>query len=121
MPQPSHNLAGPLIWLGVVAAVVGTTLFLGWWARRTPEPLEVRVQRRLERVGKRARVAWPIGATLQEYGALLAARLGGAALLRELVTLLERARYGPNGLDSLEERRLQAADERLRDLFRRKR
>jgi transglutaminase-like putative cysteine protease len=111
--EPQAETNGPLIWAAVLV-ILGLLTAGGLWLGRrpAPPPLVIQVQQRLERNGARAGVAWPTGATLHEYGALLEPRLDGAAgALRELIELVERARYGQYELDSGEERQLRAAEE----------
>jgi transglutaminase-like putative cysteine protease len=111
----SSGLRGPLIWLAVLIALGLLTaggILLGRHA--VPAPLVAQVQQRLERNGARAGVPWPAGATLHEYGALLAPRLDGAAeALDEIVELVARVRYGHHALRADEELRLRAAEERV--------
>jgi transglutaminase-like putative cysteine protease len=105
------TVSGPLIWLAVLAALAALTA-AGLWLGRRPGPLVAQVQLRLERNGARAGVAWPPGATLHEYGALLEPRLDGTApALHELIELIERVRYSRYELDEREERQLRAAEE----------
>jgi hypothetical protein len=87
---------------------------LGRGRRPAPAPLVTQVQLRLERTGTRAGVAWPIGATLHEYGALIEPLLGTSiGALREVVELIERVRYGRGELREDEQRRLRAAEARV--------
>jgi transglutaminase-like putative cysteine protease len=111
--SPPQQANGPLIWLVVLALVVLLTA-LGLRLRfpAAPAPLVTQVQARLERHGARAGVPWPPGATLHEYGALLAPRLDGAVeALYEIIELVERARYGGHKLREEEQVRLRAAGE----------
>lgn len=74
------------------------------------------IQFQFEHYGLRLGVPWPAGATLQEYAALLAPRLGPAApALAQLVALLEQARYSPDHtLSAAELAQLRAAWQQLR-------
>jgi transglutaminase-like putative cysteine protease len=113
-PQPDR-VRGPLIWLAVIGLLVLASLG-GWWLAqpRRERPAADQAQLALERFGVRAGVPWPAGATLHEYGALLAPHANGQAdALRDLVLLLEIARYGGRALDPAERRQLEAAGERL--------
>ena len=112
--QPS-SLRGPLIWAAVLALVVLLTGLGLRWGRPHPRPaLAVEVQRQLERSGARAGVPWPAGATLHEYGDMLEPRAADAAdALREVVDLVERARYSGRPLRGEQEGRLRAAASRL--------
>lgn len=107
---------GPLIWIGVLALVALVTaagLLIG--RPRPPEHPVVQAQLALERFGARAGVPWPVGATLHEYGALLEPHADGAGpALREIIGLVELARYGGRELGTDEQRRLIAASEQLR-------
>ncbi|HWQ12509.1 MAG TPA: DUF4129 domain-containing protein, partial [Roseiflexaceae bacterium] len=87
--------------------------------RAAPPPV-TQAQHALEHFGARAGVPWPTGATLHEYGALLAPHADGAAeALHDVVALVALARYGGRPLDQEEERRLLAASEQLRHTQRR--
>ncbi|GAB4193766.1 MAG: hypothetical protein OHK0022_09010 [Roseiflexaceae bacterium] len=91
-----------LLGLAAIIALVAVLL-----RRERPLPLALRVQAGLERLGRQAGVAWPAGATLHEYGALLAPRLGPASdAMAALVDLVERARYGRRELTRAEEQQL---------------
>lgn len=118
-PAPA---ARPLLAWGLAAlaggAIAAAGGWLAWRAARVP-PL-ARAQLRLERIGRRAGVPWPAGATLHEYGRLLAARGGGGwPALDELVATLEAARYGRRPLGPAELRRLRRAEAELRARLRR--
>jgi len=111
--QPAP-LTGPLIWAATLAIVALLTALGIWLGRRRPRPLVAQVQERLERGGAQAGVAWPAGATLHEYGALLAPHAGDATgALGEVVDLVERARYSGRPLRGDQEGRLRAAAERV--------
>jgi transglutaminase-like putative cysteine protease len=112
--QPAGGY-GPLIWATVLAAVALLTwLGLRRARPRRPPTLATAVQRRLERSGARAGVAWPGGATLHEYGALLEPHAGDAAdALHEVVELVEHERYGGQPLRGEQEQRLRSAAERV--------
>jgi len=73
----------------------------------------------LEHYGACAGIAWPAGTTLREYGELVAVFLRDPGPLRELVSLIEQARYGGRGLNIDEQRRLRTARERVRAQLRR--
>ena len=76
--------------------------------------LAIEVQRRLERQGARAGVAWPAGATLNEYGELLVPKTGSDAnALHEVVDLVGQARYSGQPLGSDAETRLRVMAERV--------
>jgi transglutaminase-like putative cysteine protease len=113
--QAQDRVTGPLIWAGVLALVALATaagLLVGRPRRAAPPVTQAQLA--LERFGARAGVAWPVGATLHEYGALLAPHADGASeALEDVVALVERARYAGRRLDQEEERRLLAASERL--------
>jgi transglutaminase-like putative cysteine protease len=109
------RVRGPLIWAAVLVVMVVGGLALWRLGRRPPPPTALaRAQLALERWGERLGVAWPPGATIQEYAQLLEGRTGDARpALRELVVLVQHARYGAHHLDADEERRLLAAEERV--------
>lgn len=112
-PQPGPWLAWALA--GLAGAAVALA---GWWlGRRARQPALARAQLALERIGLRAGVPWPGGATLHEYGRLLEAR-GGAAL-PELIALIEGARYGRRPLSATQERQIRRAIADLRASLRR--
>jgi transglutaminase-like putative cysteine protease len=112
--QPDRT-TGPLIWAGVLALVAlltAASLLAG--RSRPPRSAVALAQRALERFGVSAGVAWPAGATLHEYGDMLAPHANGqAAALRDVVELVGLARYGGRPLAPEEERRLTVACERL--------
>ncbi len=111
-PEPVTSAPLPaLLGLAAIIALAAALLL----RRGRPLPLALRVQAGLERLGGRAGVAWPVGATLHEYGALLAPRLGPAAeAMAALVDLVERARYGQRELTRAEEQQLALAWEAVR-------
>ncbi|HEU5099441.1 MAG TPA: transglutaminaseTgpA domain-containing protein [Roseiflexaceae bacterium] len=114
--QPS-DARGPLIWLAVLAIVALLTGAGIWLGRARPRPtraLALEVQRRLERLGVRAGVPWPTGATLNEYGQLLEPKTGSdTPALHDVVDLVGQARYSGQPLGSDEESRLLLAAERV--------
>jgi hypothetical protein len=114
---PRDRTTGPLVWAGVLALVALVTAAGFLLGRPRPQPpLVERAHLALERFGAREGVAWPRGATLHEYGALLIPHTSGnPEALHDVVTLVELARYGAHGLAPDEERRLLAASERLGD------
>jgi transglutaminase-like putative cysteine protease len=121
LDQAQPFVSGPL--LGLVALVVLGLLAAGgvWLGRRLrPVPLVTQVQRDLERHGRQAAIAWPDGATLQEYAALLAPQLDDDGALHELIGLIEQARYGGHALSDAEQRQLRAAGEQVWARLRRK-
>jgi transglutaminase-like putative cysteine protease len=121
LDQAQPFVSGPL--LVVVALVLIGLLAVGgvWLGRRLrPVPLVTQVQRDLERHGRQATIAWPDGATLQEYGALLAPQLDDDGALHELIGLIEQARYGGHALSNAEQRRLRAASQQVWARLRRK-
>jgi hypothetical protein len=81
--------------------------------RRWPAEPVGQAQKKLEWYGSRAGVAWPQGATLREYAALLASQISDNESLPEIVELVERAQYGRYTLDADEQRRLQMAGEQV--------
>jgi transglutaminase-like putative cysteine protease len=120
IPEPApaeapRGSSGPLIWLGIFALVALLT-GLGFWMgrpRRMPT-LAFEVQRQLERQGTRAGVAWPTGATINEYGALLSPKTGSDAnALQEVVDLVGQARYSGQPLGDEAETRLRVMAERV--------
>ena len=120
VPEPEtvaepRNMSGPLIWVAVfatVALLIGVGVWLGR-PRRT-KVFAIEVQRRLERQGAQAGVAWPAGATLNEYGALLEPKTGSDAnALHEVVDLVGQARYSGQPLGGEAETRLRVMAERV--------
>jgi hypothetical protein len=111
-------------WPGTVvagAALAALALAVAAWLglRARPGSPLARAQLQIERLGARAGVPWPVGATLHEYAGLLEARAGGESrALRELVLLIEGARYGRRPLDAPGAARLRAAQTELRRWFR---
>jgi transglutaminase-like putative cysteine protease len=113
--EEPRGTSGPLIWAAVFALFALLTS-LGYWMGRTRRvpTLAIEVQRRLERQGVRAGVAWPNGATLKEYGALLAPKTGSDAnALHEVVDLVGQARYSGRPLGGEAETRLRVMAERV--------
>lgn len=111
-PADRARFSGPLIWALVLVAVAGLSA-LGWWRRaRRVRALVPEVQRSLERAGARAGIAWPRGATLHEYGSLLAPH-SGTDDTGAVVELVGEARYSGRALGADEERRLRAAADRV--------
>jgi transglutaminase-like putative cysteine protease len=104
-PSPTM-LALLLPWLigGALALVpfVGAWLI---WRRRAVPPLG-RALLRLERRGARAGVPWPAGATLREYGRLLAPYTPDADQLTDLITHVDAAIYGAHPLSRGQESRI---------------
>ena len=116
-PPPAPE---PALWPRLAlpaAAVVALALIVAAWfglRARLRSPLTW-AQLQIERLGAGAGVPWPVGATLQEYARLLEARAGGESrALRELVLLIEAARYGRRPLDEGRAARLRAALRELR-------
>ena len=98
--------------LAIIALLIGLGFGLGR-LRRVPT-LAIDVQRRLERQGVRAGVAWPTGATLNEYGALLEPKTGSDSnALHEVVDLIGQARYSGRPLGGDAETRLRVMAERV--------
>jgi transglutaminase-like putative cysteine protease len=120
IPEPAaaeeaRSTSGPLIWAAVFALVALLT-GLGFWQGRTRRvpTLAIEVQRQLERQGGRAGVAWPAGATLNEYGELLVPKTGSDAnALHEVVDLIGQARYSGKPLGGEAETRLRVMAERV--------
>lgn len=114
-PAEQPGTQGLLIWAVVLAIVAGLAALGLWWGRwQRPRPLVLDVQARLERDGGRAGVPWPAGATLHEYSALLAPRIGAAASeLTLVVELVEQARYSGQPLPADQEGRLRRAAARV--------
>jgi transglutaminase-like putative cysteine protease len=120
IPEPApieqpRNVRGPLIWaavLAIIALLIGTGFWLG--RPRRMRVFAIEVQRRLERQGAQAGVAWPAGATLNEYGALLEPKTGSDAnALHEVVDLVGQARYSGRPLGGEAETRLRVMAERV--------
>jgi transglutaminase-like putative cysteine protease len=113
-PTPRGGLLPAAGWVGALVLVL-VALGVGRlvWARRLLTPL-ARAQLGLERFGARAGVPWPAGATLHEYGRLLAARGLGGDAIAELVVLIEAACYAGRPLTEAQLRRLQNATRALR-------
>jgi transglutaminase-like putative cysteine protease len=115
-PAVEDRTTGPLIWVGVLALVTLLVLFGIWLGRpRAPRSLATKVQAQLEHGGTRAGLPWPApGATLHEYGALLAPHAADAAdALAEVVDLVEQERYGGHALGGDQEGRLRQAAQRV--------
>jgi len=111
-----------------VAALVGGAMvavaLVGWAAlayRRRYRTVLERAILSLERLGARAGVPWPVGATLHEYAGLVEERVGESRPLRRLVAQIELVRYGGRRLSPDEERRLRSAVAELTDWLRRAR
>lgn len=119
VPVPDTNAPAPnrwWVWPLILVVVIGASVWLWWRPFRKPLPFVTDVQRQLERLGQRAGVQWPTGATLHEYGALLALRLPQAArAIDTLVALLARARYSGQALDDDAESQLRSAWARARE------
>ncbi len=113
-PQPDR-VQGPLIWIAVIGGLVGLGVALWRMGRKPPPPTPVvRALAALERCGERFGIAWPDGATIQEYGSMLERQAGEVGpALRELVAIVQRARYGAHQLEADEQRRLLAAEQQL--------
>jgi transglutaminase-like putative cysteine protease len=112
--QP-QSARGPLIWAAVLA-ILALLIGLGFGLGRTRRVriFAIEVQRRLERQGQKAGIAWPDGATLNEYGALLEPKTGSDAnALHEVVDLVGQARYSGQPLDDHAEMRLRVMAERV--------
>lgn len=111
-PRVGDMLAPALGALALAALAAAAWLLAARGPRLSPTE---RAQRWLERQGARAGVPWPAGATLHEYGGLLAARgLAPREALAELVALIEAARYSGRPLSAAQGRRLRAAVGALR-------
>lgn len=120
---PPDRVTGPLIWLAVLVLVIALSVVAWRYGRRPPEPPPIlQAQLRLEQYGHQVGVAWPPGATLQEYRALLAPHLNhsigttnkdATEALRELVHLIELVRYGGHELSPDEQQQLLIAGERV--------
>jgi transglutaminase-like putative cysteine protease len=113
--EPPRNLSGPLIWVAVLATIA-LLIGVGFWLGRTRQVrvFAIEVLRRLERQGAQAGVAWPAGATLNEYGALLEPKTGSDAnALHEVVDLIGQARYSGRPLGGEAETRLRVMAERV--------
>lgn len=110
---PTRSIWSPWAVAGL-AGVLGCVAALILWRRTRVTPI-VRAQLQLERLGARAGVPWPSGATMQEYGRILAtARPGPCGALAELIGLVEGARYGRRPLGPAQERQLRRATHELR-------
>lgn len=110
-----RSMRGPLIWVAVLA-IIALLIGVGYWLGRTRRVrvFAIEVQRRLERQGGQAGVAWPTGATLNEYGALLEPKTGSDAnALHEVVELVGQARYSGRPLGGEAETRLRVMAERV--------
>jgi transglutaminase-like putative cysteine protease len=103
---------------GLACATLAAAVALA--IRRRRAPLDW-AQRRVERLGARAGVPWPAGATLHEYARLLEGRAGASAALRALVAQIELLRYGGRQLDAAQARRLRRSVAELGGWLRRAR
>jgi hypothetical protein len=116
-PPFQPNTAGSEIAVMSSAAPARIHAFrLGAWLawRRWPAQPVAQAQMKLEWYGVRAGVAWPAGATLREYGALLELHVESiAGALCTVVDLIEQARYGARELSADEQQRLLEAGERV--------
>ena len=110
----ARNTSGPWIWAGALALLAALSAAL-WWRGRPRQrlPLAVDIQAQLERGGARAGIPWPPGATVREYGQLLAPQAGEPAALDEMTELLGEARYRGQPLAAAREGRLRALAERV--------
>lgn len=122
--EPTADARATPLWALAALVALGAAIAAGLllWRSRRLGPL-ASAQLRLERLGARAGVPWPAGATLREYGRLLAGRgaLAGATgagraepAIDELIALIEGARYGHIPLGPEQERRLRLATRELR-------
>lgn len=110
---PAPSLAGPLTWLLVLALLV-LLAALGLRRPRAALGPALLAQAEIEALGRHIGVAWPPGATLHEYAALLAQRIDAGTPLHLLVDLIARSRYGDRPLDADDERQLDRAWRDLR-------
>jgi transglutaminase-like putative cysteine protease len=120
---PTTTSVNWLQWLLIGTGLVGSlgALVGGWLIiqRGRGGPL-AQAQRHIERLGERAHIAWPAGATLHEYAELIEAHHGGEmSALRNLVTLIEQSRYGGHAFDATQRKRLAQAVGALRAWVRR--
>lgn len=111
-PQRSN---GPLIWAVALALIVALSLALWWRSRTRPQQnLITDILQRLERGGAQAGIPWPKGATLHEYGKLLAPHArDSSGEANEVTALLGEARYSGHPLHAEQEGRLRTLTERL--------
>ncbi len=113
-PAEARDTSGPWIWAGTLALVAALSAALWWRGRpRQPRALALDIQAQLERGGARAGIPWPPGATLREYGRLLAPQAGEPPTLDEMTDLLGAARYSGQPLPATREQRLRALAERV--------
>ncbi len=113
-PAEARDRSGPWIWAGVLALVAALSAALWWRGRpRQQRALALDIQAQLERGGARAGIPWPPGATLREYGRLLAPQAGEPPALDEITDLLGAARYSGQPLPATREQRLRALAERV--------
>lgn len=106
-----------LVWLGIGLFTAGVVLLGGWLIlqRQQRGPLE-QAQHTLEQIGAQANITWPVGATLHEYTLLIEERSGAVVpSLRELVLLIEQARYGNTQLGVTQIQQLKQARKAFRD------
>src|SRR5262249_35811521 len=96
----------------IVALLTGVGIWMG--RTRPARVLALEVQRLLERYGARAGVAWPAGATPNEYGELLGPKnRSHARALHAGDHLVGPVRYSGRPLGGNEESRLRIAAERV--------
>ena len=116
-PASSPTKPSPVVsinWMHVLLlaiAVLGTgaIVIIAWYIiqRQRRGPI-VQAQQTLEQIGLRANIAWPRGATLEEYARLIEERSDGEVQpLRNLVQLIEQARYSNIPLEAVQLEQLQ--------------
>jgi hypothetical protein len=105
----------PVVSSAVLARTRAFKMGVLWLARRRwPASPVAQAQMKLEWYGVRAGVAWPEGATLREYSALLEPHVDSTAgALYTVVDLIEQAHYGARELSADEQQRLLEAGERV--------
>lgn len=111
-PASSPTKPSPVVsinWMHVALlaiAVLGTgaIVIIAWYLlqRQRRGPI-AQAQQLLEQIGLGAKIPWPGGATLEEYARLIEERSDGEVqALRELVRLIEQARYSNTQLDAVQ-------------------
>ncbi|HMO60291.1 MAG TPA: transglutaminase-like domain-containing protein, partial [Roseiflexaceae bacterium] len=102
LPAPQRSMPDWLIPVGIVLLAIPAVVLLVLWMRRERLGPVAQAQRDLERIGAQLGIRWPVGATLHEFGLLLAQVLGADANrpIERLIRTISDERYGRHMLDA---------------------